>query len=584
MADSTGNFSLSSVEKLRGRENYVTWKFQITNLLKYEGLWQLVKSEISGNASGQSPGSGSNQAPAAELQSDLSARRDEKALSRINLTLDKSVFPYVMQATSAREAWKALAAAFEDDGLSRWVSLLRRLCCMKLERFQSVEAYINEAKFVSEQLSAINQPIPDKLLAGMILQGLTPDYDPMIMDLTSSGKEITSDYIRTLLLQDGTKWSRKSRNETALVTGNRNNWQKKSKFVPTCYVCDQKGHYSNSQDYPAKQNVSHSRREQPFRPQNPRKGRNGALVAALSARLSTDDWVVDSGCSQHMSGCRDWFRTFNSSQAGLEITLGNNHKLVSEGCGDVEVTFQSGIRKIISNVLYVPHLRTNLLSVDVLISKDYSVTFDVDGCKIYEIESVSVKAAPMLSAPRGDGVFKLKTTSFVANSAEIQRKSPNATEMVWHQRLAHLNHFSMKLLRDGLATGIFYTPEKNLKLCEPCIRAKHSRNPFPKEKTKLAEKKLALVHTDLCGPFQVESWSGARYMLTFLDDHTRKLWVYFLNSKDETAASLMEFVKMAETQSGHKVKTIRSDNGSEFVNRTLQKFFKEKGEFIREPA
>ncbi|CAB0004008.1 unnamed protein product, partial [Nesidiocoris tenuis] len=275
-----------------------------------------------------------------------------------------------------------------------------------------------------------------------------------------------------------------------------------------------------------------------------------------------------------MSGRRDWFRTFHPSHAGLEITLGNNQKLISEGSGDIVVSFKSGTQKTISNVLYVPQLHTNLLSVDMLIQRNLSVTFDSKGCKIYEVEDVPVRAKPMLVAPRNDGVFKLETRPLAANSTEV---TPTASEMVWHQRLAHLNHFSMKLLRDELASGISYTSEKEPKLCESCIRGKHARKPFPKEKTKLADQKLALVHTDLCGPFQVNSWSGARYMLVFLDDHTRKLWVYFLASKDETALTLMDFVEQVETQSGNRVKIIRSDNGGEFVNRTLANYFKKKG-------
>ena len=62
----------------------------------------------------------------------------------------------------------------------------------------------------------------------------------------------------------------------------------------------------------------------------------------------------------------------------------------------------------------------------------------------------------------------------------------------------------------------------------------------------------------------------ARYFITFLDDYSRKTFVYFLKQKDEMPSVIEKFIKLAENQSGKRLKTLRTDNGREYVNSCLK--------------
>ncbi|GJT51165.1 copia protein [Tanacetum coccineum] len=62
-----------------------------------------------------------------------------------------------------------------------------------------------------------------------------------------------------------------------------------------------------------------------------------------------------------------------------------------------------------------------------------------------------------------------------------------------------------------------------------------------------------------------------------IDDFSRFSWVFFLATKDETPKILKNFITSIENQSDHKVKTIKSDNGTEFKNRIMNEFCKMKG-------
>jgi len=76
---------------------------------------------------------------------------------------------------------------------------------------------------------------------------------------------------------------------------------------------------------------------------------------------------------------------------------------------------------------------------------------------------------------------------------------------------------------------------------------------------------------------EVTSSGGARYLLTFIDDFSRKVFVYFLKSKMEVSDTIKAFVNIVERQTDRRVKRIRSDNGIEFVNGTNKVFFKNAG-------
>ena len=100
--------------------------------------------------------------------------------------------------------------------------------------------------------------------------------------------------------------------------------------------------------------------------------------------------------------------------------------------------------------------------------------------------------------------------------------------------------------------------------CESCILAKKHRDNFPKGVSYRAKTQLEIVHIELCGPMQTKSLGGNYYFLTFIDDYSRKIWVYFLSTKSETFSKFKEFKAMVKKQSGHQIKILRSDRGGEY--------------------
>ena len=88
---------------------------------------------------------------------------------------------------------------------------------------------------------------------------------------------------------------------------------------------------------------------------------------------------------------------------------------------------------------------------------------------------------------------------------------------------------------------------------------------------------LSLLHMDLCGPMQVQSLAGKKYVLVIVDDYSRYTWVFFLRSKDETLEVIITFIKNIQVRLQVDVQTVRTDNWTEFKNKVMHKFYAELG-------
>lgn len=535
-----------SHEKLRGRENYVEWKFVMKNALQHDNLWTCVVGYDKNDKTAEN----------------VKTRQDEKAKSKICLSVEKSCFSHLMSAETAKAAWDALERAYDDKGLGSRVRTLQNLCAIKLENFPSMEAYVNEILSLAQQLANMKKPLDDEFLGALMLKGLPAEYEPMIMALEHSGTAITADLVKSKLLQDQ-RWTTRGdsgecsysmrKSTTPCDSGTRRAQKQKGestaketsatrKREPWCWRCRQKGHLRKDC-------------------RNEKAASGQCVLSAYSTGMTPESsWYIDSGATNHMTGNRDLLTDFKSRD-GCTVTIASGDKLKCTGIGSVKLSFNA----VLTNVFYIPKLSVNLISVSQLIKSGCSINFDPNGCTICNLSDTVIKAKDV------GGAYKLETCSLRANLS--------ISTVTWHQRLGHLSGNNMKLLRQGLANDISFQedPCKDV-ACEVCLKGKQARFPFASNPEKsVAAKRLDLIHTDLCGPLPVDSLGGKKYILTFLDDHSRKVFVYFLKRKSEVSEYTKNFIKLVETQTGDKVKTLRSDNGTEYVNRDLESFLKGKG-------
>ena len=106
-------------------------------------------------------------------------------------------------------------------------------------------------------------------------------------------------------------------------------------------------------------------------------------------------------------------------------------------------------------------------------------------------------------------------------------------------------------------------------VCEECVVSKQHRNQFPQGRSWRAKKALKLVHYDIRGPINPSSNRGKRYIITFIDDFSRKTWVYFLQEKFEAFVAFKIYNVLVEKEMGSPIKVLCTDRGGEYIS---QKF------------
>lgn len=122
-------------------------------------------------------------------------------------------------------------------------------------------------------------------------------------------------------------------------------------------------------------------------------------------------------------------------------------------------------------------------------------------------------------------------------------------------------------MKHGLVKGLDFSGEFQIKK-ENCIvscEGKQSRLPFPQQGIRPKDF-LDVIHSDVYGPMETRSLGGSRYFLTFEDDYSRMMFVYFLKTKQEVLKCFKYFKNLVENQKQRKIKVLRSDNGGEFCS------------------
>lgn len=156
----------------------------------------------------------------------------------------------------------------------------------------------------------------------------------------------------------------------------------------------------------------------------------------------------------------------------------------------------------------------------------------------------------------------------------ITKAEPDMTKL-WHSRLGHMSVSNMNVL---IKEKYIHLKEMDkLEFCESCVLGKSHKQSFPTAKH-TTNAILDYVHSDLWGsPSTPESLGGCKYFVSFIDDFSKKVWVYFLRTKDEAFEKFKDWKEAVENQTGKRIKCLRTDNGLEFCNTKFDELCRKSG-------
>jgi transposase InsO family protein len=153
-----------------------------------------------------------------------------------------------------------------------------------------------------------------------------------------------------------------------------------------------------------------------------------------------------------------------------------------------------------------------------------------------------------------------------AETAYIDKIKKNETTDLWHMRLSHVSYSKLAvIIKKSMLKGLPQLEVGTSIVCVGCQYGKAHQLPYEEPKFK-AKKPLELVNSDVFGLMKQAFISGMRYMMTFINDFSRYVWVYFQKEKSKTFLKFQEFKSAAKTKIGEKIHSLHTDNGGEYTS------------------
>ena len=347
----------SSFDKLKGAENYMDWRFAMEAHLFNVGLWEHVDGTYQDVYQGK------------------------RARGAIISGVQSQLFSSIRDLVSGEEVWNRLEKLFQPRGLYREVALLEELTSIRFSDCPDMETYLNKKVTAAQRLSAINSKVEDRLLAGLILMKLPEEFNPLIQSISGVDDAITTDFVKQRLLAEAARQTNQKQEAALASRYSRPGQRSKPKrdaskgeqnpgttFRGKCNRCQKQGHMAKHCNSPKDQ------------------GKIAEVLpvdqldrALRCSEEGSDGWYIDSGASTHMTGNRDLFIDLQETARGRSIATANNEILTCQGTGDVRITCVIGNKEEpvrLRDVMYVPGLSVNLISVKQLTEKGFSVNFN----------------------------------------------------------------------------------------------------------------------------------------------------------------------------------------------------------------
>lgn len=569
---------------------YEIWETKMLGHLHLSGLKKTVLGE-----------------PTTSPERATDAEKNANAYAELIQMLDDKSLSLIMRDApdDGRKALKILREYYAGKGTPRIINLYTVLTSLQKGTDESVTDYIIRAEKAITALRNAGETMGDGLLVAMILKGLPESFKPFAIHVTHSDEKITfADFKTKLRSFEATEKLSTEPGDSVMKMQGRVGWRPaktntreryKDDTNIVCFKCGTKGHrakecrqktwctHCRSDTHKdatcrRKEKDNKNRRDDVNKvsedgdADNVFKMRDGEIGSReqINGAIREKGLMVDTGATSHiitdLTMFKDFDSTFRPAKHSVELADGTQCSGVAQRRGNVEVSLIDDRgrrhRATLRDALYIPSYPQNIFSVKKATTNGATVIFK-DG-------------KDALITKRGTKYdIHVYGKLYYLHTEDESNDTCNACHDIqaWHEILGHCNYDDVLKLQnvvDGMQIkGKTCKPEQ---ICEVCVQGKftHNRNRDPDTRAKAP---LELVHTDLAGPMRTESIDGHKYAVSFTDDYSGAMSVYFLKKKSDTAQATQKF--LADVAPYGNVKRMRSDGGTEYTCNDFQTLMRE---------
>lgn len=533
----------AKIEKLNSK-NYRHWRMRMQGILEVKGCWDAVD-----------PG---YEAPLTEAQKKL----DHRAKSLFYLSVNDEGLDDIADCTSGKEIWKTLADIHTKYDTWHGLLLIRDFVNLQKTPEDSIGDYLTKRSTLYHQVKNAGFEFDEKAVAGFALLGLPKEFEFVARNIRADKDELKMTVLKAKLIEEERRINGCSatsanceddskalfsKNKTQEFVSKKPHYKKmgsnpKSYEHVKCFSCLEFGHISKNCPVKSKSiNVSQASlvtnkavNHLAFVAKEVSNFKHRASVSSSVLMCGTKSnektWVLDSGVTDHMTFVKNKFTSVRYHRSLVE--LANGELIEAHGSGEVLLKLSDengGCSITLKDVLYVPKLGGNLMSISRIAEKNLKVVLDYKHAHIKTSDEIVVA-----TAFKNDRLYKFVESEDVvcAQLTNVSNaQNPNTT--LWHRRMGHVHVTALKKI--GCNVNLSVDDEQLNDICGICHEGKMRAKPFPRMSTSKASKPLKLVHSDVMGPISPESKGGNR--------------------------------RNVENEHEHRIAVLRTDNGGEYKSK-----------------
>ncbi|KAJ9521268.1 hypothetical protein QJQ45_023012 [Haematococcus lacustris] len=309
-------------------------------------------------------------------------------------------------------------------------------------------------------------------------------------------------------------------------------------------------------------------------------------MSVVSKPLLRGEWLVDSGCSRHLTPHRDILQGYEPLPVPHTIICGNGSTMAATGQGSVQFRGAGGELTLL-NVLHVPTADGSLVSVGKATRAGGVVHFTPHGCCI----NMPGTGCSITARQVEEDLFLLDSQPVRAADSFSMAARMCDDPLTLHHRLGHPGYRQLaRLTREGMVTGTGVkaahceAAADSGNMCEPCVLAKQHRLVAVQHQGLGGAVKhpLELVHSDVCdisghADAAVPAPSGMRYFVTVLDEYSSLVAVVLIKHKSDAPAAIIDMLAQLQRQTRRRVVALRSDRGGEYMGAEMQQWLRAQG-------
>ena len=240
-------------------------------------------------------------------------------------------------------------------------------------------------------------------------------------------------------------------------------------------------------------------------------------------------WTFDTGSSEHITNNKDILTNFINKKSFMKCA--NNSTCCFEGYGTYEGTI-NGYKITLNNVLFSNDVTKSIISGIKLSKEGINTTIYTNNNKTYITLKNNNNILGTFMA-NNFNIIKFPIKNLTNNKQLLSTEINDQSKLLWHKRLGHFYLYNINN----------YLKLNNIKqddcICYDCKIANLRKSPFNGETPK-ATKLLETIHSDIVGPLE-SSYSNKNYFITFIDEFSRKSWIFLLKDKSEAVKYILYF-------------------------------------------